>query len=162
MVDNVDLGSFVNDIKEQIQHLEKEEELEVEAVREQRDAEQKLAEALKAIKQEEAVFRAIIYFRKVDLQSASHAQVHQQVEKIIDQNARIASAGQLETEVSKVNELMKKIEQAEQEIRDAEGKVKQAVKDEEVVDADMSEISDLISEMQKGASKYREWAKGSE
>lgn len=161
MVENVDLSTFVNDIKDQIQHLEKEEELEVEAVKEQRDAEQKLAEALKAIQQEEAVFRAIIYFRKVDLESATHAQVHQQVEKIIDKNARIASAGQLETEVEKVNQLMKKIEEAEQEIRDAEGKVKQAVKDEEAVDADMSEISQLISEMGNGADKYRKWAKGS-
>lgn len=159
MVDNVDLGTFVGDIKDTIQHLENEEELEKQIIKEQKDAENKLADALQKLQNEEAVFRAIIYFRKVDL-TAPSAQVHQQVEKIINKNARIGSANQLATEVEKVESILQEIEQAQEEIRDAYQKTQQDVQDEQEEVEEIGEVHEMISEISKGASKYQQWANG--
>ncbi|MFB6204842.1 MAG: hypothetical protein ABEJ75_04300 [Candidatus Nanohaloarchaea archaeon] len=161
MVEDVDLSGFVNDIKETIQHLEKEEEIEEEIVQEQRDAEQKLADTLDKLKQEEGVFRALIYFRKVDT-NAPAAEQHQQVEKIISNINQIGSARQLQQEFDKVENILQEIEQALSELRDADKKTQQDVQDEEETVKDFREIIELVNEIRDGETKYREWARGRE
>ena len=150
---------LIQDLKDQINHLEKEEELEMEGLQEQRDAEQKLAEALNGLNEERSVLEAIMYFSQVNL-SQPQGQVHQKVEKFIQQSNKIGSVGQLLSEVDQVEQFIKEIEVAEQEIRDAEEKLQQAVKDEEAVDRDAKEVFELINQIQNGASKFREWGKG--
>lgn len=159
MVEDVDLGTFVNDVKDVINHLEREEELEQEIVREQKDAEQKLADALQKLKQEAGVFRALIYFRKVDF-SGAPADVHQQIDKVLQNINEIGSARQLQQEFGKVESILQEIEQALQELRDADEKTQQDVQDEKETVKDLEEINRVVQEIMNGETKYRKWAQG--
>lgn len=150
---------LIQDLKDQINHLEKEEQLEMEGIQEQKDAEKKLAEAMQGLNKERAVLEAIMYFNQINLDQPQ-GQVHSKVEKFIQQSNKIGSVNQLLTEVERVEEFMKEIEVAENEIQDAENRINQAVADEEVVNDDMNEISQLMNKLQQGASKFQEWGMG--
>ncbi|MFQ3274994.1 MAG: putative membrane protein YqiK [Candidatus Nanohaloarchaea archaeon] len=158
MVENVDMQTFVQDMKDLINHLDREEQMEEQIIQEQKDAEQRLASALQALEEENEVLRAIIYFREIDVDNSTHAQVHQQVEKVIDRTAGIGSANQLETEVQKVERILRGIEEALQEVRDAYNKSKKDLQDEKEGEKDLEEISGLINEIEKGATMYQRWA----
>lgn len=159
MVEDVDLGTFVNDVKDVINHLEREEQLEQEIMQEQKDAENKLADALQKLQQEAGVFRALIYFRKVDT-NAPPAEVHQQIEKILRNINEIGSARQLQQEFGKVESILQEIEQALQEVRDADQKTQQDVQDQKGTVSDLKEINRVVQEIMQGETKYREWAQG--
>ncbi len=151
--------TLLQDLKDEIGHLEKEEELEIEAVQEQRDAEQKLAHALQGLQQEEAVLEMMAYFRNVDL-NQPHGKIHAEVQKIIDKSNKVGSVNQLLTEAKKVEKLLKEVELAQKEVRDAEQKIGAAVQDEQAVNKDLKETHNIVQALSKGGSKFMEWGMG--
>ncbi len=151
--------TLLQDLKEEIQHLEKEEELEVEAVKEQRDAEQKLAHALKGLQGQDAVLEMMAYFRNVDL-NQPHGKIHSEVQSIINKSNKVGGVDQLLREVEKVEGLLEEIEVAQQEVRDAEQKIGAAVQDEQVVNKDLEETHNIVQALSQGGGKFMEWGMG--
>lgn len=148
---------LIDDIQKLIEALRREEQVSEEVFQEKRDAERRLASALKELMNDHAgIFRALIYFRKVDI-DAPNADIHQQVEKIMKNINEIGSADQLQREAEIAGQLMVKIEKALQEVRDADQKMVSELKFEQSSEAGLEEISRIVNELQKGETKVREY-----
>lgn len=147
---------LIEDIEELIQKLGKEESMGEEVYREKRDAEQKLADALKKLMDHEGVFRALIYFRKVNM-DAPQADIHQQVEKIMRNINQIGSPSHLQREVDTAEKIVVEIEKALQEVRDADEKMASEMNFEQSSEADLEEISRIVNELQNGETKVRQY-----
>lgn len=156
---DVDLGQFMNDIKEVLNDLEKEEELEQEIIQEQNEAEERLAEALQELKSERGALRALIYFREVDF-SGPHAEVHQQVEKILREINEIGSASQLQKELQDIHHAIGLVERSLEELQDVYQKTQQDVNSQKKDVQDLREIQQVIGKLQQGSKNYSKWAQG--
>ncbi|MFB6193012.1 MAG: hypothetical protein ABEK00_02075 [Candidatus Nanohaloarchaea archaeon] len=156
---DVDLGSFMDDIEEVLNDLEGEEEVEQQVMQEQQEAEQALAEALKELKGDGGSLRALIYFREVDF-DAPHAEVHQQVEKILRNINEIGSAQQLQKQLQDIHHAIGKVERALEELQDVYQKTEQDVKHQQQDIEDLREIQQVIGKLQQGAEQYSHWAQG--
>ena len=156
---DVDLGRFMDDIKEVINDLEGEEEIEQQIMQEQKEAEQELKEALQELKGDQGSLRALIYFREVDF-GAPHAEVHQQVEKILRNVNEIGSASQLQSELQDIHHAIGKVEKALNELQDVYEKTQQDVQHQQQDVQDLKEIQQVIGKLQQGAKQYSHWAQG--
>lgn len=156
---DVDLGQFMSDIKEVLNDLEREEEIEQEIINEQEDAEQKLANALRELKEDRGSLRALIYFREVDF-SGPHAEIHQQVEKILRDINEIGSASQLQKELQDIHQAIGLVERALEELQDVYQKTEEDAKHQQQDIQDLREIQQVIGKLQQGSKKYSRWAQG--
>lgn len=144
---------LMSDIQEQIQHLEKEEELEADALEKQRDAEQKLADAFQRLEQEDnVVITSIIAAAQANegqfegTQALSVA-IQDQLNKA-NKNYNIT---QIADEAENIEGIWREIAEAEKELKEADQEMQSSVKDEQIVEADMEELQQIIDTLSQGS-----------
>ncbi len=144
---------MMNDIQDQIQHLEKEERLESDALQKQRDAEEKLKDAFQRLDNEDPkVLTAIIAAAKANQGQFEGSQalavaIQDQLNKA-NKNYNIA---QIADEAEKIDGIWREIAEAERELKEADSEIQEAVKDEKVVEADLEEIMEIIEVLSRGS-----------
>lgn len=156
---DVDFGQFVNRLEDVIDDLEGEEEIEQEIIQEQKDAEQKLVDALEELKRDQEAFVALTFFRGIDF-SAPHAEVHQQVEKAMKPMNGIDNAGELQNELQEIHHAIGNVERALEELQDVYQKSQQDMEHQQHDIENLREIQQVIGKLQQGAQKYSKWAQG--
>jgi hypothetical protein len=155
--DQVDAGSITNELKDIISHLEEEEKMETKALKEQKDAEKKLADALQTLTNNSRWLHACLYFREVDF-SGNHSEVHQQVDKIIDKTPGNSAQSLVNKYEQVIKPALEEIEQAMKEIEDADKLSHQVAKDEEETLPELKDIEQVVGKVQHGGEKFEHWA----
>jgi hypothetical protein len=151
----LDPGSLEEDIRELIEQLREGDKIDQDILEKHREAAKRLKEALKELLEMESVFRAIIYFREVDVEKESHAQVHQKVEKIVRNINGVGSASTLETKVEEVEDVLMEIEKALAEVQEAFKESEDHLKDKEAALESLDEAERIVNEIIKGSDNYQ-------
>lgn len=144
---------LMDDIKEQMQHLEKEEKLETDALEKQRDAEQKLSDAFERLQQEDpVVITSIIAAAQANEGQYEGSQalsvaIQDQLNKA-NKNYNITQIAQ---EAENIDGIWREIAEAERELKEADQELQGSVKDEKVVEADMEELQQIIDTLARGS-----------
>lgn len=144
---------LMSDIQEQLQHLQKEEELETDALEKQRDAEQKLADAFQRLEQEDdVVITSIIAAAQANEGQFEGSQalsvaIQDQLNKA-NKNYNITQIAQ---EAENIDGIWREIAEAERELKEADQELQGSVKDEKVVEADMEELQQIIDTLARGS-----------
>ncbi|QKQ98877.1 hypothetical protein GKQ38_05140 [Candidatus Nanohaloarchaea archaeon] len=143
------VSKLPEDIEKIIDDLEGEIDIEKDVVQEKKDAENKLADALRELLDNQDILHALVYFRQVDF-DAPHADVHQQVEKIISNLDGIDEASQLHSEMRNIQQVFGKVENALDELQDAYDKMSGSAGVQAQDQADLEEISKLVDKLSEG------------
>lgn len=154
-----ELTEWAERVRELRDELRNEEEAEKKIIKEQKQAENELADALQKLRDERPVLHAVLMFRRIDF-DGPHGQVHSQVQSAIDQIDGLNGADQLMTHMERVNEIMEEVEHALQLIRDSYQKTAQDVQEERNSVPAMQEIEQVVGQLQQGVNSYRHWATG--
>jgi type I restriction-modification system DNA methylase subunit len=143
----------MNDIQEQMQHLEKEEKLETDALEKQRDAEQKLADAFERLDNEDPVIISAIVAAaqanegQYEGSQALSVAIQNELNKA-NKNYNIAKVAE---HAESIDGVWREIAEAERELKEADQEIQGAVKDEQVVEADMEELQQIIDTLARGS-----------
>jgi ABC-type transporter Mla subunit MlaD len=166
---DTEVRHLIDDVTEVLNDLDKEEDIEREIIQEQEDAEQKLAEALQLLKGRngqgeftegaQGALQALLMFRQVDF-SAPPAEVHQQVEKIINAAQGINDAATLQDHLQEFHHGIGNIEKALEELQDVYQKTQQDAEHQQHDVQDLKEIQQVIGKIEQGAQNYSQWAQG--
>jgi hypothetical protein len=145
---DVDPSKLLSELDKIISELEGELGVEKEALREKNEAEKRLAEALEELTDDEDILKALLLFRQVDF-SAPHADVHQQVEKILS-NIDISNASELHQEMKNIQQVFGKVESSLRELEDAYEKISNSAAHQERDKADLSDLEDMVDRLSQG------------
>ncbi|MFB6193013.1 MAG: hypothetical protein ABEK00_02080, partial [Candidatus Nanohaloarchaea archaeon] len=153
---DVDETEFIREIEDIISDLESEREIEQEVFQEKKEAEERLAEALRELMNDRDVLHALIYFREVDFNSP-HADVHQQVEKILSNLNDIGSADQMQREMKNIQQLFGKVEKSLEELSDAYEKMSSSASHQKQDKAEIRDIQQVLGKLQQGSQSIQEY-----
>ena len=153
---DVDPGKLISEIEDIIGDLDGELDIEESAFEEKRDAEQKLVEALKELQNYNEFLRVLIYFREVDF-SAPHAEVHQQVEKILSNINEIGSASQLQKELKNIQQIFGKVENALKELQEAYDKISSGAQRQQQDVPELDDIEETVQKLSNGAGNIKNY-----
>ncbi|QKQ98878.1 hypothetical protein GKQ38_05145 [Candidatus Nanohaloarchaea archaeon] len=171
MATNVDVNidNFMSDLKDILNDLEKEEQIEQQIIEEQKDAEEKLAEALRDLtgrdekgqwsEGAQGALQALIQFRDVNF-DAPHAEVHQQVEQIIKNSKGINDAAKLQSHLQDFHHGIGNIERALEELQDVYQRTSEDAEHQKADVKELREIQQVVGKLQQGAQRYSKWAQG--
>ena len=145
---------LIDEIDDIISDLDSELDLEEGVLQEKEDAEQKLAEALRELVDNRDILQALIYFREVDF-DAPHAEVHQQVEKILDNLQGVGSADHMQREMKDIQQAFGKVEKALEELQDAYEKMGQGAEVQKRDQSELRDIADTVDELSEGGGNLK-------
>jgi len=154
--DGSDPSKIIDEIDDIIGDLEGELDIEEVVISEKEDAESTLAEALRELIDQRDILQALIYFREVDF-DAPHAEVHQQVEKILSNLQGIGSADHMQREMKNIQQVFGRVEKALEELEDAYEKMADSAGRQRDDQPELEDISDTVNELSRGAGNIMKY-----
>ena len=158
------IREFVKEINQLESHLEKEEELEKDALKKQKKAEKELKHAFETLREDEATLHILVEFRKHDFSGMSQMEALNTIQNDISSDP--SNTIQIDKHMNKdrlkeVQQAFGLIEQALEEIKQADQEIAEADRDAQQEQTDVKRIESLVSQLEMGMEQYSHFAQAS-